>query len=105
MLYRAVMGHFYDTREWDRARRQALHDAGPKCVRCGTSLIGRRKTAIVHHKKELKRAPALRSEPLNLEPHCTECHNRTHAEMKNVKRGCDEQGLPLDPSHPWAKRS
>lgn len=99
-----TMPRFYDTAEWDVARRQALHDTNYTCQRCGVSLVGKGKAAIVHHRKELKRAPALRSEPLNLEPQCTECHNRTHADIKRgMQRGCDEQGRPLDPSHPWAK--
>ena len=96
---------FYNQAEWRVARAQALHDGGHKCARCGTSLIGRGKTAIVHHRKELKRSPALRSEPQNLQPLCTECHNVTHAAMKGGKpvRGCDVDGFPIDPSHPWAR--
>ncbi|WP_426612915.1 HNH endonuclease [Bradyrhizobium sp. McL0616] len=93
---------FYNQREWKIARRQAMRDGSWQCGRCGTSLIGLGKAAHVHHKKELKRAPALRSEPLNLLPLCVSCHNIEHAEMKSGgKRGCDEHGNPLDTSHPW----
>ena len=49
---------FYDKREWNTARRQALHDSGYRCQRCGNSLVGLGKACHVHHKKELRRAPA-----------------------------------------------
>jgi 5-methylcytosine-specific restriction endonuclease McrA len=97
---------FYCTREWKKvARLQALHDADYKCSKCGRSMVGLGKLAIVHHRKPLKLAPALRSEPLNLAPTCTPCHNRIHAEMRSGKpRGaCDEAGYPLDVNHPWVK--
>jgi hypothetical protein len=75
------------------------------CQRCGASLIGKGRGAIVHHRKELGRTPALRSEPLNLQPLCLPCHNITHAYMRRgMKRGCDEDGRPIDPSHPWFKK-
>ena len=92
---------FYNHREWKRARAQAMHDHGWLCTRCGISLIGKGMAAHVHHRKPLASAPALRTEPLNLRPLCVGCHNATHAEMKRGV-GCDENGMPLDPSHPWA---
>jgi 5-methylcytosine-specific restriction enzyme A len=93
---------FYDTHEWSVARRQALHDAGHKCGRCGTSLVGLGRACHVHHRRELRRSPGLRSEPLNLLSLCRSCHTREHNEAKR-KPGCDEQGNPLDASHPWFK--
>jgi hypothetical protein len=38
--------------------------------------------AHVHYVKELKRAPALRTESLNMKTLSVGCHNTTHAEMK-----------------------
>jgi predicted HNH restriction endonuclease len=90
---------YYDTAEWNVARRQALHDGGHACARCGTSLIGLGKEAHVHHRKELKKAPALRSEPLNLLPLCRTCHTIEHKRKR--RSACDEHGRPLDPNHPW----
>lgn len=95
---------FYNKREWQTARRRALHDSGYRCQRCGISLVGLGKAAHVHHRRELKVAPALRSEPLNLMPLCVGCHNAEHADMKGGKRGCDELGRPIDVSHPWVRR-
>ena len=41
----------------------------------------------------------------NLQPLCHECHSRKTAsdQGKRVSMGCDVDGLPLDPNHPWAK--
>ena len=93
---------FYNSAEWKHARRQALHDAGWQCVRCHCSLIGKGKGANVHHRKAYRRAPALRAEPLNLMPLCTECHNiiepRTGA---GTMAPCSVDGTPLDVEHPW----
>ena len=91
---------FYTTNEWMRARKQALHDAGWQCQRCGVSLVGKGQGAHVHHRKPYLVAPSLQSEPLNLEALCRSCHNSRHHEMER-KPGCDEQGNPTDPDHPW----
>ena len=101
-----AMNRFYDRRLWRRTRKQALHDSGHVCQRCGTSLVGKGRGAIVHHRKELKRAPALAIEPANLTPLCIGCHNATHAEMKHgrIRSACDEQGYPLDAAHPWFQK-
>ena len=94
---------FYDSKAWQIARRQALHDANYQCKRCGTSLVGKGKAAHVHHRKPYRAAPALATEPLNLMPLCVSCHDAVHHEMK-TKAQCDEHGRPLDASHPWFGR-
>ena len=40
----------------------------------------------------------------NLVSACKPCHSRkTQADMgKRVAWGCDAEGMPLDPSHPWS---
>lgn len=40
----------------------------------------------------------------NLQPLCHECHSlKTAVSMgKSVTLGCDANGMPLDPKHPWA---
>lgn len=47
------------------------------------------------------------NDELNLVALCHECHSRkTQADMgKSVAWGCDMQGMPLDPCHPWNKRT
>lgn len=41
----------------------------------------------------------------SLQPLCKPCHSRqTSKDMgKSVSMGCDVDGLPLDPAHPWSK--
>lgn len=43
------------------------------------------------------------NEAENLQPLCHECHSRKTAadHGKNVHQGCDTEGMPLDPAHPW----
>jgi 5-methylcytosine-specific restriction enzyme A len=93
---------FYLTPEWQRARRQALHDHDYKCQRCGVSLIGMGKAAHVHHRRPYKVAPALGTEPLNLLPLCVGCHNNEHGTRS--KGACDANGYPIDASHPWSAK-
>ena len=91
---------FYNTSAWRRvARKQALHDAGYTCQRCGTSLAGG--DGNVHHRKPYRQAPSLGIEPLNLVALCRSCHDAEHHEMKHGKRGCDENGMPTNRNHPW----
>ena len=97
---------FYNTSAWRRvARKQALLDAGYQCQRCHVSLAGLKQGAHVHHRKPYRAAPALGTERLNLLPLCRSCHDAEHHEMKRGgKRGaCDENGMPLNPNHPWFK--
>jgi len=92
---------FYKGRAWQHARRQALHDANYRCVRCDTTLVGKGRAAHVHHRKAYAKAPALGIEPLNLQPLCRSCHNAAHAELKRPRARCDEDGRPIDQDHPW----
>jgi 5-methylcytosine-specific restriction endonuclease McrA len=96
---------FYNRRAWrDRLRAQVLHDADYRC-RCGASLIGAGRDAHVHHRKTVKRAPALGLEPLNLIALCVACHTAEHNAEKYphlaTRSGCDEHGNPVSADHPW----
>ena len=95
---------FYDRVEWARARKQALHAANYRCQRCGTSLVGLGRGVHVHHRKELKAAPALRSEPLNLRSLCRSCHTKEHNEARRPP-AVNVDGTPNDPNHPWFRTS
>ena len=96
------MPGYYNLKEWLTARAQALHDAEYQCQRCGVSLLNKGREAHVHHRKPLKRAPALRIEPQNLLALCRVCHTREHEiEKKPIKQMCNNDGSPGDPNHPW----
>src|SRR5262245_35084681 len=91
---------FYRTKEWRRARRQALHDYEWRCCKCGCDLVGMGRAAHVHHRKALKRARALATEPLNLLPLCRDCHFEIeHEERSGPIASID--GSPMSPQHPW----
>jgi 5-methylcytosine-specific restriction endonuclease McrA len=75
----------------------------PWCTRCGARGVD------VDHIVTIARAPHLRLEPSNLRTFCHSCHSKiTQWEdnptiKRNAQRGATVQGLPLDPTHPWAK--
>ncbi|MET0707910.1 MAG: HNH endonuclease [Tardiphaga sp.] len=94
---------FYDTAEWSVARRQALHDGNYRCARCDTSLVGLGPREVhVHHRRELRASPSLRSEPQNLLPLCRVCHTTLHKSRHRYAVGTD--GRPLDVRHPWYRK-
>jgi 5-methylcytosine-specific restriction protein A len=90
---------FHGSAAWKKARRVARIEAAHRCQRCGRLLP---RGLHVHHKRPVEQAPTLALEPLNFEVVCAVCHNiiepRTGSRRKS---GCDEQGQPLDPQHPW----
>ena len=89
---------FYGRYEWKRTRRQVRLAAGFKCSMCGELTP---QGLHVHHRKPLKRAAALAYEPLNLMTLCNACHNREEPRNGMPQRGCDIDGNPLSPLHPW----
>ena len=89
---------FYGRYPWKKLRRVVRLAAGFKCSVCGELTP---KNLHVHHRKPLKRAPALAYEPLNLMTLCTQCHNETEPRNGTPQRGCDVDGNPLSEQHPW----
>ena len=99
------MPRLYDKLEWKRERARVLYRDHYRCTQCGTSLAGMGRAAHVHHRKTLKRAPALQLEPLNLVALCRACHSQHHSdEVRGISRGVDINGIPTDPNHPWNKK-
>jgi hypothetical protein len=94
----------YDLKAWRYgARLQALYDANYRCARCDVLLVGKPRQATVHHRKYLKRAPALALEPQNLLVLCRSCHSTIHViEARNERpMRCDALGNPISPDHRW----
>jgi 5-methylcytosine-specific restriction endonuclease McrA len=95
---------FHWSRDWKKARRVAKITAGYTCQRCGVVRPGKGQLHV-HHRKPVARSMALALEPLNFEVVCPACHNiiepRDGSPAK--PRGCDIDGRPLDPNHPWLK--
>ena len=82
---------------WRRLRAAVL-EREPLCRDCWGR--GRLTTAtdVDHHDNDPSN-----NDHENLVPLCHECHSRkTQADMgKRVSAGCDANGQPLDPDHPW----
>lgn len=96
----AVSGHG----RWWREARQFILRENPWCVFCVRS--GRRTPAtvvdhIIPHRGDLK----LYGDIENLQGLCKSCHAsvKQTLERSGSLRGCDVDGTPLDPEHPWSR--
>jgi len=115
------MAHkFYATKAWKKLRRRALtmnqvarHSTFPHCEICEEVGITTQATEVDHIKPH-KGDYGLAFDPDNLQCLCKPCHSRkTYYEDGAFNRpaggkapvtGCDEDGIPLDPDHPWRKK-
>jgi 5-methylcytosine-specific restriction protein A len=93
---------FHGSFAWKRARRIAKLQASYQCERCGRVFPGKGELHV-HHRKPVKRAPALSFEPANFMVLCAECHNIVEPRTGVPRLGCDIDGTPLSPEHPWNK--
>jgi 5-methylcytosine-specific restriction endonuclease McrA len=89
-------GNFYQHAAWIKLRRQVRIENNFICSRCGKQAFGRQ--LHTHHRKPFASAPGLGLEKLNLKLLCRSCHNIEHG---RGPVGCDVDGTPLDPAHPW----
>lgn len=83
---------------WRKLRASVL-DGEPLCRHCAARGLTVTATDVDH----MSGADDNRRE--SLQPLCHQCHSRKTAadQGKSVYMGCDAEGMPLDPSHPWAK--
>jgi 5-methylcytosine-specific restriction endonuclease McrA len=97
----------YNAKEWKTCRKQAMMRAEYVCQHPGCSeRLDAPGSCHVHHRKPLKKSWALAYEALNHQALCVSHHsaetNREIAEARGkLKPGCDIDGRPLDPRHPW----
>lgn len=86
---------------WRRLRAAVLA-AKPLCVHCLDRGLLIAATDVDHRDND-----PTNNDRDNLDPLCHQCHSRkTQADMgKRVSHGCDINGMPMDPSHPWNKKS
>ncbi|AVA34665.1 hypothetical protein HpMS107_56610 [Helicobacter pylori] len=98
------MDGFTTSREWTAFRLTILNRDDWRCVNCGRDVKGPGR-ARVDHIKPRRTHPWLAFEPSNCRTLCPTCDNARHAEKGGAPgadvRGCDINGLPLDPNHPW----
>ena len=85
---------------WQRARVEFLR-LNPWCKNCADNSRQTRAT-VVDHIKPHRGDQALLRDPANWQPLCTHCHSSVkQAEENGGLPGCDQDGRPLEPSHPW----
>lgn len=96
------MGGLYDYR-WQKRRAQQLRDH-PLCKLC-MDVRGRVTPATVaDHVTPHRGDPVLFEGPL--QSLCKQCHDsiKKQIEASGTYGGCDLNGYPLDPNHPWNQR-
>ncbi|MBN8957648.1 MAG: HNH endonuclease [Rhizobiales bacterium] len=95
----------YATPRW-RALRDAQLEAEPLCLRCKAA---NRLTpaTVAHHKKPHKGDEVLFFDPNNVTSSCADCHDTIEQgiEARGYERGCDVNGRPIDPDHPWNRKA
>ena len=95
-------GQLYGTK-WQKARAGYLAKH-PFCVMCAAQ--GKRVLAtVVDHIKPHRKDAALFWDKSNWQAICDTHHNSTkqREEKSDKVLGCDKNGKPLDPKHPWNK--
>lgn len=103
---------------WQKARVTYLR-SNPLCIICDKS--GRvEEASVVDHIKPHKLSEAIASgdekqiaearklfwDQENWQPLCKHCHDsyKQQLEKSGTIAGCDTNGKPLDPNHPWNKK-
>lgn len=86
---------------WRRLRAYVLNES-PLCEHCAARGLVEAATDVDHADND-----PTNNSMANLVSMCAACHSKkTQADMgKSVSWGCDVQGMPLDPSHPWNGRT
>lgn len=101
----------YNTARWQRLRRAHL-DRSPVCMGC--SEMGRLTEAnTVDHVVPISEGGAAFPGHDGLTSYCTSCHGAKTARgieagaarTRKPRRGCNADGTPLDPAHPWHEKS
>lgn len=98
MVMPGIAKNFYQSAKWKAIRVKALERDGYKCVHCGISIAGFKKSRV-DHIIEVKARPDLALTLSNLRSLCATCDNRRHS-MKlgretKVVLGSDDQGYAV----------
>lgn len=97
-----MAGRLYDQKRWRRASRDFLQ-RNPLCRMC--TEVGHTKLAVlVDHIIPHKGDPELFWDQAgNWQSLCATCHSGPKAVLERTGRlkGCDINGVPLDPGHHW----
>lgn len=96
--------HLYKTARWQRIRTAQLR-AEPLCQRCKRE--GRITAATVcHHMDKASKENPETFFDGPFESRCKPCHDTIEQSIERLgyEKGCDADGNPVDPAHPWSKK-
>jgi 5-methylcytosine-specific restriction protein A len=95
----------YNTQAWLRLREVKFQQARlcEACLKVGRLTIA----TDVHHIKPIAEGGAAFPTLEGLMSLCLSCHSQVtkHGMKEFLVKGCDAFGNPLDPNHPWYKKS
>lgn len=97
----------YNTARWQRLRAAHLH-LSPLCIGCDAMGMVRVANTVDHLVPISAGGPAFPSHD-GLASYCAACHSAKTArgteagavKTQRPRKGCDANGNPLDPAHPW----
>jgi 5-methylcytosine-specific restriction enzyme A len=103
-----VMGQWaalYALPQWKHLRRMHLREY-PLCVECMKQGVYTNAT-VVDHKQPHRGNLHLFLDPGNLQSLCKPHHDNTKRaeEINGMSPGCDVEGNPTDPRHPWNRKA
>ena len=101
----------YNTAAWARLRKAHLA-LSPMCIECEAAGRLREANTVDHRVPISDGGPAFPGHD-GLDSYCPACHSAKTARGSEAgavrstkpRRGCDADGNPLDPAHPWAGKS
>jgi len=94
--------HIYNSKIWKALRDDQLMREPLCCFCLKLGIITAANT--VNHIKPHRGDEALAFDPENLESCCKPCHD-IHGDAQDrgkTMAGCDGDGYPIDPDHPWS---
>ncbi|NMG39900.1 HNH endonuclease [Chelativorans sp. ZYF759] len=106
----ASHAYLYNSAAWrgpHGLRKQALRRDKFTCQRCGCMLVAgspnHPRAATVNHRIAHRGDAELFFDLENVESVCKTCHDGLiqREEERGYKVGCDGEGRPVDPAHPW----
>ena len=87
--------------EWERTRERIMRRDQGLCQPCKQRGQITGATQVDH---KVAKASDGTDDDENLQAICDDCHSqKTTEDRTGVVHGCSEDGLPLDPKHPWSE--
>lgn len=113
LRYKPEHNKLYKDKRWPSLRERVFLRDNYTCQwhGCGKLLIGKGRgnpdAPVAHHKVDHKGDMRLFLDEQNIISVCKACHDRDaqKATHRGYVTGHDEDGRPIDPNHPWNRRT